>query len=204
MFFTCTCAVSSLMPSDAAISLFRIPGRMSSTTCCSRRRQRRPGRAFREAGLHVRRDRRCSPHDGLADDANEIVRERVLQQIGGRARFERAVDVFVALIHRQHDDARGLGSSRADSRIASTPPIAPSCRSISVTSGLAPLEQLDGFFAAGRRPDHLHVALTVDDERDAFADDAVIVDAQDPDAMWFPWLVYPCDESGTTVSMSVP
>ena len=39
--------------------------------------------------------------------ARQILERGVLQQIRGCARGERAVDVFVTLIHRQDDDPRG-------------------------------------------------------------------------------------------------
>ena len=52
----------------------------------------------------------------LADDPDEIVRQRVLQEIRHRAGLERPIDVFVALVHRQHDDVRpgGLAADRAN------------------------------------------------------------------------------------------
>jgi hypothetical protein len=40
-------------------------------------------------------------------------------------------------------------------------------------------KQVDGFLAGRRRRHHPHVGLAIDERRDAFPDDSVIVNAQD-------------------------
>ena len=52
---------------------------------------------------------------------------------------------------------------------------------MTVTSGWSCSEHLHGLFTGAGEPDHLHVALPADQHRQALADDAVVVDAEDAD-----------------------
>ena len=90
-------------------------------------------------------------------------------------------------------------------RIASTPLIVPSCRSISVTSGRYFRCSATASSPDAAERDDLHVGLPVDDERDAFADDAVIVHAEhaNPTPRHRPVPRRRAD-CGTTVLISVP
>ena len=170
MLLTCTCTVPSLMPSDAAISLLRRP--------CVAWRQRWVRGSLREPRLDVGAPRPLARMH-VAHDANQVVRERVLEQIGRRARMERPVNVLVSVEHRQHHDA-GAGVRAADrfDRLGAAQAVEPQVHQRHV--GLESLKEIDRFLAAGGRGDHLHVGLLVDDECDSFPDDAVIVDAEDP------------------------
>ena len=98
--------MSSLRPSRAAISLLRLPCETSSSTWISRGVSVGARRAV-EPGLDVGSNRPSAGVD-FAHEADQIVGKRVLQQVGGGARGERAMDVLIALVHRQHDDA-GVG-----------------------------------------------------------------------------------------------
>ena len=120
------------------------------------------------------------PRMNFADDSNQIVREGVLQKVGCGSCLQRAMDVFIAVEHRQHHDA-GVAVDTPDrlDRVCSTQPLEPQIHQRHVWSKTT--EQLDGLVAAGGRRDHFHVRLPVDDERDAFADDPVIVNAQNAD-----------------------
>ena len=58
-----------------------------------------------EPGSHVG-SHRMSPGVHFPHDTDQVVGEGVLQQVGRGARGQRAMNVLIALIHRQHDDAR--------------------------------------------------------------------------------------------------
>ena len=176
MFLRCTWTVSSLMPSSAAISLLRLPFRHQLHDLHFARRQRRLRRPFVQPGLDVGADRTPARVD-LADEPDEIVRQRVLQQVGRRPGGQRAMDVFVALIHRQHDDpgVRVLAPDRLDGFESAHG------RQLQIHQrdvGPFAFEERDRFFACRSRADHFHVGLAGDDESDALANDAVIVDAE--------------------------
>src|SRR5439155_23233879 len=70
--------------------------------------------------------------------------------------------------------------------------------------GATETEELHGLLARRCRAHDLHVALPFDDEGDAFAHDAVVVDAQYADAIGGHQGAPADDEVGTTVSTRVP
>ena len=95
---------------------------------------------------------------------------------------------------------RASGCSRGCARIASTPLIAPSCRSISVTSGRCCRNSATASSPDAADADDLHVRLPLDDQRDALADDPVIVDAEHADVARQSSAAHPCAGSGATAS----
>jgi hypothetical protein len=96
-------AVSSLMPSATAISLFRIPLRNQPYHIDLPRRQ--GGLRLARLEEAPRWTASAGRRRDVADHANEILGQRVFQQIGRRPGFERLTDVLVAVVHRQHDDS---------------------------------------------------------------------------------------------------
>ena len=90
------------------------------------------------------------------------------------------MDVFVALIHRQHDDA-GVGVFAPDRLDGFQSAHRRQLQVHQCDVGAFALEDNDRFFASGGGADDFHVRLPGDDEPDAFANDAVIVDAEHAD-----------------------
>ena len=181
MFFTCTFAVCSLMPSVTAISLLRMPSAMSRTTSTSRGVSGGCLSASGERCFDVAA-KRLPARVHLANHAHEILRERVLQEIGGRAGFERAVDVLVALIHREHHDPRvrvGLPDLADGVEAAHTRQLQIHQRDVR----LHPDDAVDRFFAVGGGPHDFHVGLAADEQRQAFQHHAVIVHTEDANAL---------------------
>src|SRR5262249_42049946 len=76
-------------------------------------RQDRLRRTSAEPRGHSGRDGRAA---GMyfTNDANEILGQRVLQQVRGGAVLKRRKDVFLAVVHRQDDDSR-IGTVRTNS-----------------------------------------------------------------------------------------
>jgi hypothetical protein len=145
------------------------------------RRQRRLGLA----GLQRRSDiGREWPVAGVHApyDVNQIFGERVLQQIGGCACLERAINILIALIHCQDDDMGvRVGLSNLADRLETTHGWELKIHESDVWHQTR--EQLNGSLAVRRRRDDFHVRLAADEQRQAVEHDTVIVDAQDADSL---------------------
>ena len=178
MLLTWVCTVSSEIPQRLAISRFRRPRWISSSTSTSRGvstgpAARRASWAF-TSGLIAG----WTALVHLADRMHEIGERRVLEQVGGGAGLERPEDVLVALEHRQHDDARrGIDPANRGDGVHARHPAQLQVHHRDVRAEQA--EHLDRLLAGTREPDHLHVALSPEQHREPLADDAVVVDAED-------------------------
>ena len=111
----------------------------------------------------------------LTDYPNEVIRKAVLEQIGGCARFERAEDVLVALVHRQDDDAgvREFGSQSLDGLDAAH---AGQLQVHDGDVGTEASEELERLFPGRRHRDDPHVRLEIQELRDRFPNDRMILD----------------------------
>ena len=140
------------------------------------RRQLHARHPFGQLRRRGRREVRLARED-VADAADQIVGGNVLQHVRLRARFQRARDLVVGVVGRQHDDA-GAGIALANlpdgldafhDRHAQIEE-----RDVRVI----PLEGVDGLDAVAGFGDHAQVGLLVDDVRDAGSEQRVIVDEQ--------------------------
>ena len=164
MFFTWTCTVSSLMPSERGDLL--VPHALGDQLhhLDFPRRQRRAARRSSSRAWTSGANRAFAGVN-IADHPNQVVGERVLQQVGRGAGRERPVDVFVALVHRQARRCARRAIARADGTIASSPLIVAQLKIHQRDVG--PL--LASNIATASSPlaaeaDHLHVGLAVDDQ----------------------------------------
>jgi hypothetical protein len=141
--------------------------------------QRGVARPLIERVLYLGRDN-ATARMHFANHVDQIVGDRVLQQVAHRSGLERTIDVLVAVIHRQRDDARGaieLPDAARRFGTADDGKLQIHQRDV----GAARQELRNGVLAVAGFGHHLHVGLHSDDARDAFADQAMIVDAQHAD-----------------------
>ena len=102
-----------------------------------------------------------------------------LHQVGHRARLERAVNLLVADIGREHDDPSVRELATGSPGSCPAPFMPGSRRSISVTSGRCVRKRALRLLAGRRLGADRHVRLERDDARQAHADQVVIVDEHD-------------------------
>jgi hypothetical protein len=115
--------------------------------------------------------------DRGADGLDEPVRQRVFQQVACGTGLNRPIDVFVAAVHREHDDPRlriFLADELDGARAAHLRQLQVHQHDVRTIA----LVQLHRLLASGGRANHLHVGLAVDLPRHAFADQRMVVNAQ--------------------------
>ncbi len=176
MLLMCALAVSPLIPSAAAISLFLFPVASSSSTWNSRNVSDGCLARGRAWPPQSRRNRPLTRVD-VPDDADQVIGQRVLQEIAHRAGRDRPKDVLIAVVHRQHDDP-GIRLLAAD-RLNRLDTV--HGRHLEVHQrdvGPIPQELLDRLFTIARLGHDGHVRLHADDAGDAFAHQPVVIDTE--------------------------
>lgn len=137
--------------------------------------------AVGEDALHIgRQPVAAAVH--IAHHASQLVEDRFLEQVAGRASGHGAVDVLVTVIHRQHDDAgiRRFGPDGMDGVEAAHD------RHLQVHQhDVGPMRttEIERLHAVGDGAHHHHVVLPRQQGGDALAHDAMVVDADDADAV---------------------
>ena len=86
----------------------------------------------------------------------QLVEEHIFEQVALRARLERAVDVLVAVVGREHDDFAAENSA-AYREMASTPPISGMRKSIKHDVGPVLAVERDGLAPVRALGDDAHV-----------------------------------------------
>ena len=135
-------------------------------------------RALFESSLNFRSHSGMSAFMDVTNHLDEIVAHRVFQKIGCRTGLQRGVNVLFALRHGQHNDLGG-GIDAADcvNRVD-----AADGAKLQIHEGhrwAAAAEQVDRLSGRFRETDDFHIRLSIYDERQTVAHDAMIVDAED-------------------------
>ena len=181
MCLTCTLTVSSEMDSRSAMSRLRLP----PATCCSTSSSRSVSGSSRDVLGQLRRDLLRDPLPAgvdLTHRIGQLLRRHALQHVAARAGGQRALNLDVPFERRQHDDARvGELVADRDHRVDAADVRQAEIHQRDVRTMLA--EALDRLAAGRRLGDQHHVRLAVDDGGDAFAQQRMIVDAEDAD-LW--------------------
>ena len=177
----CTPTVSSRTWSSSAI--FPIPhpfGHKLDDLDLARRQRRRSGPLI-EKRPDMGSQGRSAGAD-LADYANQILGQRVLEQAGRGSSFEGAVHVFVALIHREHDNPRlVIQAPDGANRLEAGDPWEPQIHQRHIR--MAGSKDVERFLAGRRRTDDLHIGLALDDDFETFTHDRMIVHAKYANAL---------------------
>ena len=185
MLLMCALAVSPLIPSAAAISLFLFPVASSSSTWDSRNVSEGWLARCSSDCRNLRRDRALA-RVHVADDANQIVGQRVLQEVAHRPGGDRPVRCPRRRGTSSDTTIRASGWWLRIAWIACTPFMVGISRSISVTSGRY-LRNCSTACSPSLACCHNgHVGLDADDAGDALAHQAVIIDAEDANCAGHP------------------
>ena len=183
MMFTCHFTVASAMPSAAPISLLLQPPAINCRHLDLARAQLRLrpplGERLRDgfwnhppAGMHLAHRRR------------DLGVRHALEQIGVRARVERAMDVLVAVVGGQHDETDG-GADRADrpNGVHAARAGKPEVHEDDVDEPF--LAERAGFLGRCSFAGDGHVGLQRDDGRQPEPDHRVVIDDEDPNRRGF-------------------
>ena len=182
MLLMCALAVSPLMPEGCRNLLVPLPRRQQLEHLGLPERQRGLARPLFEDCRNLRRDGALAGVD-VPDDANQVIGQRVLQEVAHRSRGDRAEDVLVAVVHRQnHDPGIRLVAADRLNRLHAV-----HGRHLEIHQrhvGPIPEELLDRLFTIGGLCHNRHVRLDADDAGDALAHQAVVVDTEDANCSW--------------------
>lgn len=135
------------------------------------------GKCFCNSSWHMLESRMHLP-----DDSDEFFMRAAFEQVATRATGERALNLHVAFRRRQHNDARRwvIGANRGDCCNA-THVRKPQIHEGEVRHVLAELRY--GFGCGRGRRYQLHVSTLGDDRRDSFAEQRMIIHAENAQAL---------------------